>query len=87
MNKIINISARLRCEPKKAFEMFTVNELLESWLTVRADVEPKVGGKYELFGIKKTKRTIAPLVARLQPSKNANFYRLNGKVLGNSSTS
>lgn len=49
MDKIIDISLRLPCEPKKAFEMFTVNELLESWLTVRADVEPKVGGKYELF--------------------------------------
>ena len=49
MDKIINISVGLHCEPKKAFEMFTINELLESWLTVRADVEPKVHGKYELF--------------------------------------
>jgi uncharacterized protein YndB with AHSA1/START domain len=29
--------------------MFTVNEMLESWLTVIADVEARPGGKYELF--------------------------------------
>jgi ADP-ribose pyrophosphatase YjhB (NUDIX family)/uncharacterized protein YndB with AHSA1/START domain len=29
--------------------MFTVGSLLESWLTALADVEPVVGGKYELF--------------------------------------
>ncbi len=29
--------------------MFTENERLESWLTEEADVEAKLGGKYELF--------------------------------------
>jgi uncharacterized protein YndB with AHSA1/START domain len=29
--------------------MFTQNDLLQSWLTEIADVEPKLGGKYELF--------------------------------------
>jgi hypothetical protein len=29
--------------------MFTLNAHLEKWLTVSADVDPKVGGKYELF--------------------------------------
>lgn len=29
--------------------MFTVKELLESWLTRAAEVEPAAGGKYELF--------------------------------------
>lgn len=29
--------------------MFTVNEMLQSWLTVVADVDAKPGGKYELF--------------------------------------
>ena len=29
--------------------MFTNNDLLEKWLTVKANVEPKVGGTYELF--------------------------------------
>ena len=29
--------------------MFTVNEHLVKWLTMKSDVEPEVGGKYELF--------------------------------------
>jgi uncharacterized protein YndB with AHSA1/START domain len=29
--------------------MFTDNKLLEAWLTEIADVEPRPGGKYELF--------------------------------------
>ncbi len=49
MDKIIHLSARLPCSPHRAFEMFTDNGLLESWLTVLADIEPVVGGRYELF--------------------------------------
>lgn len=49
MDKIIYLKTILDCNPDRAFEMFTVNELLESWLTMKADVEPVVGGKYELF--------------------------------------
>lgn len=49
MDKIIYCSLQLECNPQKAFEMFTVNEHLEKWLTKEAAVEPKVGGKYELF--------------------------------------
>ena len=33
----------------RAFELFTANKHLEKWLTNAADVEPKIGGKYELF--------------------------------------
>ncbi len=49
MDKIIVEKAKLHCSTAKAFEMFTSNQGLESWLTVKADVEPQVGGKYELF--------------------------------------
>lgn len=49
MDKIIYQKTILKCNPEKAFEFFTVNEHLEKWLTTKADVEPKVGGKYELF--------------------------------------
>jgi len=49
MDKIIYHSINLRCTFRKAFEMFTVNKNLEKWLTQVADVEPKTGGKYELF--------------------------------------
>ncbi len=49
MDKIIYRSAKLTCDAARAFEMFTVNGELEKWLAVKADVEPVVGGKYELF--------------------------------------
>jgi uncharacterized protein YndB with AHSA1/START domain len=49
MDKVIYYSTRLKCNPQRAFEMFTLNEHLEKWLAQLADVDPKVGGKYELF--------------------------------------
>ncbi|KPJ73583.1 hypothetical protein AMJ52_03425 [candidate division TA06 bacterium DG_78] len=49
MDKIIYRTINLPCDEQKAFQMFTVNEHLENWLTMAADVEAKVGGKYELF--------------------------------------
>jgi uncharacterized protein YndB with AHSA1/START domain len=48
-DKIIHVHALIGVPPAKAFAYFTVNELLQSWLTAVADVEPKVGGRYELF--------------------------------------
>ncbi len=49
MGRIIIQKATLNCSAEKAFEMFTDNKYLESWLTAEANVEPIVGGKYELF--------------------------------------
>lgn len=49
MNKIIVQSTRLHCSVERAFAMFTLNEQLQAWLTNSADVEPEVGGRYELF--------------------------------------
>jgi uncharacterized protein YndB with AHSA1/START domain len=49
MDPIITQTAILNTSAKEAFRMLTENELLESWLTVKADVEPEPGGKYELF--------------------------------------
>src|SRR5258708_26915130 len=49
MNKIIVQSARLHCAVERAFAMFTENEHLQAWLTRCADIEPVVGGRYELF--------------------------------------
>ena len=49
MDKIIHVSTKLRCSPPDAFNMFTDSRSLEKWLTKLAEVEPKVGGKYELF--------------------------------------
>jgi uncharacterized protein YndB with AHSA1/START domain len=49
VDKVIHVSAFLSVPPARAWEYFTSNALLQSWLTVSADVEPRVGGKYELF--------------------------------------
>lgn len=49
MTRILHHSVKLPCSTQQAFEMFTVNNHLQQWLTVIADVEPKEGGKYELF--------------------------------------
>ena len=49
MEKIILIKEELACNIKSAFSMFTENKFLEAWLTEKANVEPILGGKYELF--------------------------------------
>jgi uncharacterized protein YndB with AHSA1/START domain len=49
MEKIIHCSTRVKCDTQQAFEMFTKNELLPTWLSNLAEIELKVGGKYELF--------------------------------------
>jgi len=49
MENIIQISEVIECDVKQAFRMFTVNVLLENWLTEKAEVDPTIGGKYELF--------------------------------------
>lgn len=49
MDKVIYQVIKVKCAPSRAFELFTVNEHLEKWLTELAEVEPIVGGKYELF--------------------------------------
>ena len=49
MENIILIKEEIDCDLSSAFSMFINNELLENWLTVKANIEPKFGGKYELF--------------------------------------
>ena len=49
MNEIIHLTTHLPCEPHLAFEMFSVEKALESWLAPVAEVEPTVGGRFELF--------------------------------------
>ena len=76
MDRIIYQSTSLKCDPQKAFEMFTVNKHLENWLTQVADVEPKVGGKYELFWNPQDKEndsTIGCKILALHPNKLLSF--------------
>jgi uncharacterized protein YndB with AHSA1/START domain len=49
MDRIVYQPVSLRCDAARAFEMFTINESIESWLAPLARVEPREGGRYELF--------------------------------------
>lgn len=49
MNKVIHLEATLRCKPDTAYAHFVDPAFLTTWLTKAAEVEAKVGGKYELF--------------------------------------
>jgi len=56
--------------------MFTINELLESWLVALAEVEPTVGGKYELFWEphdRENNSTIGCQVTAIEPDKFLSF--------------
>lgn len=46
---LIHATAVLKCGPTEAFRHFTDSALLATWLADRADVDLKVGGKYEIF--------------------------------------
>lgn len=48
MEPVIHHSVEVNCSPDQAYRYFTEEELLESFFTVKAEVEPRVGGKYEL---------------------------------------
>ncbi len=48
-DKIIIVDIILNCSIDSAFNYFADNKLLTKWLTNKADVEMRVGGKYELF--------------------------------------
>jgi len=49
VTKVIHLVVRLKCPPDRAFALFTENDLLETWLTRHAEVQPYAGGKFELF--------------------------------------
>jgi uncharacterized protein YndB with AHSA1/START domain len=76
MDKIIINTVTLNSSVESAFEMFTVNDNLESWLTAKADVEPVVSGKYELFwepDDPKNNSTIDCKILAIEPVHYLNF--------------
>ncbi len=48
-DNIITVSAVINCSADTCFNYFTDSILLTRWLTNKAEVELKEGGKYELF--------------------------------------
>lgn len=72
VDKIVHVQALLAVPPAKAFAFFTDNALLQSWLVAAAEVEPKVGGKYELFwepSDRENNSTIGCRVTALMPAQ------------------
>lgn len=56
--------------------MFTRNSLLATWLTTIAEVEPRVGGKYELFwdpSDRENNSTIGCKVTAVEPDRFISF--------------
>ena len=76
MDQIIHLTADLQCDTQRAFELFTNNSLLESWLVNVAEIEPKVGGKYELFwepNDRENNSTLGCRITAIQPSEFLSF--------------
>jgi len=76
MQNIIQIEIELSCDISEAFNYFTVNEQLESWLPEKAEVEPKVGGKFELFWDpqnRKINSTIGCKITSIEKNKFLSF--------------
>jgi len=48
-DNVIHINVLVPVQPSRAFEYFTKTELLTTWLTAASEVQPEVGGKFELF--------------------------------------
>ncbi len=72
MDKIIHLTVHLQCSPHRTYEMFSVNNLLESWLVPVAEVEPTLGGRYELFwepGDRENNSTIGCRVTATAPDQ------------------
>ena len=71
-DSVIHLTAIVQVAPAKAFAYFTRAELLQSWLTAAAEVEPRVGGKYELFwepGDRENNSTIGCRITALAPDQ------------------
>lgn len=87
MGKVLHHLVRLRCDRKRAFKMFTVNENLQSWLTGVVDVEPERVGGMNSFGIPMIGKTTARLAAESPQSNPTGLFRSDGRGLSSTSTS
>lgn len=71
-DRVIVVSAHVPVEPEEAFRYFTEDHLLERWLTAEADVEPRVGGPYQLYwepGTPEDNSTIGCRVTAVAPGQ------------------
>jgi len=79
MQNIIQIEIELNCGVHEAFNFFTINEKLESWLPEKAEVDPKVGGKYELFFEPKNREINSTIGCKITSIKKDKFLSFEWK--------
>lgn len=79
MENIILIKEEIDCNRETAFNMFTKNELLENWLTVKAEVDPKVGGKYELFWVPENRESNSTIGCKITGIDRDKFISFDWK--------
>ncbi|MFW9999441.1 MAG: SRPBCC domain-containing protein [Candidatus Hodarchaeota archaeon] len=79
MENIILIKEEIDCDIETAFTMFIDNNYLENWLTVKADVNPEVGGKYELFWVPEDRKSNSTIGCRITGIDRNKFISFNWK--------
>ena len=79
MENIILIKEELDCRRDTAFNMFTRNHLIENWLTVKAEVDPKVGGKYELFWLPENRESNSTIGCKITGIDRYKFISFDWK--------
>ncbi|MFX0080292.1 MAG: SRPBCC domain-containing protein [Candidatus Hodarchaeota archaeon] len=79
MENIIKIKEELECLIKTAFDFFIKNDLLESWLTEKANVEPIIGGKYELFWKPENREDNSTIGCKITGIEKHRFISFNWK--------
>ncbi len=75
-DKIIHLTVDLPVTPQRAFAYFTDNKLLETWLAPVAQVETKVGGRFELFwepAVRENNSTIGCRITAIESGQFLSF--------------
>jgi len=79
MEDIILIKEEIDCDRETAFTMFIENKFLENWLTVKAEVNPEVGGKYELFWVPENRKIDSTIGCRITGIDRNKFISFDWK--------
>ncbi|MFX0142572.1 MAG: SRPBCC domain-containing protein [Candidatus Hodarchaeota archaeon] len=79
MENIILIKEEIDCDVNTAYSMFTKNEKLQNWLTVKANVEPIFGGKYELFWVPEHPENDSTIGCKITGIEKNKFISFNWK--------
>lgn len=79
MDRVIHLSQELPCSPSRAFDYFSMPELLTAWLCTEAEVSPAVGGKYELFWDPSNKQDNSTVGCKVTALSNQQFISFEWK--------